>query len=904
MNAVSQNPVTRDDLPPIPSESSEDEDNSNGQLQKRNLFQSLQHNPSHVSPNASSLSIKSGTSSQAQQSDSSKLNTTTEKPRESISSNNSIDPPTYSNYSEISPNNPFIAKTPPPHPKRDAFAKAMMSAILRPKESMKFIGTHHDTTNDFAQPVTTSKSPVEVPSVTSSSNTTTNGNVVSSTPQEKEMPKSISESTSDSVEVVVYPKEHLSSTTVPMIQSSVTQTSRDDSVTHNDGNLDSDDQQNTSETNNRPDSTPITQSPSSTSKKLPEREIATVREISEDFALDKPSTSPNIQSPPLYSTTTDGNLISPKDNSPVRKVEARGKPDMNPLLNLATPNTRPPHLTLKKLPERDIAFISELSEDFASDKPSTSLNVQSPPLSSAITTSPDIQTPPLNSTTTDSNAISPKDNSPTPKDDSPTPKDDSPVRKVEAIRKPDMNPFLNLATPNTRPPHLTLKKLPERDIAFIRELCEDFASDKPSTSLNIQSPPLNSAITTSPDIQTPSLNSTTTDSNAISPKNNSPVRKVEATRRRKPDTSSFLLKLVAPQAVSKEVPEKVQPPTKTQPWRSPLLNLQSISESGDSLPSDDFTPAPDDILARKMEDLGRLRRMESRNLLAQSKTSPETLPSRTTATPKAELRPQLQTLQEDNSSEVATLLREAYKERQQTLQAQLDKAQAALRDVQAENKRLSSENQAQQRSISELKIALGQAKHEQENSVQINNQLHVATSSLTALNKEKKGWQDKLDSMQHKLSAAERQVRCLDHLTRHKLESRQEAGYGQPKRRGQSSSIPASTDVIGAMRALNEEIYQTCVQLVEGLERTALFSTSQKPQVRKVLGDYLTAMLEDQAKKKANSGGYNMLLMQTVLEVFMTHWCSSIIEAFYPQQESFADLLVELSAQTAKTSGK
>jgi hypothetical protein len=155
--------------------------------------------------------------------------------------------------------------------------------------------------------------------------------------------------------------------------------------------------------------------------------------------------------------------------------------------------------------------------------------------------------------------------------------------------------------------------------------------------------------------------------------------------------------------------------------------------------------------------------------------------------------------------------------------------------------------------------------------------------------------------MQDKVIAAERQVRCLDHLTRHKLESRQEAGYGLPKRRGQTASTPASTDVIGAMRALNEEIYQACVQFVEGLERTALFSTIQKAQVQKVLGNHLTLMMEDQAK--ATSSGYNMLLMQTVLEVFMTHWCSSIIEAFYPKQESFADLLVQLSTQTSYTSG-
>jgi DNA repair ATPase RecN len=235
--------------------------------------------------------------------------------------------------------------------------------------------------------------------------------------------------------------------------------------------------------------------------------------------------------------------------------------------------------------------------------------------------------------------------------------------------------------------------------------------------------------------------------------------------------------------------------------------------------------------------------------------------------------------------------------RQQALQTQLDKALTELRSVHAENKHLTRENQSQQRSISHLKIALD----ERDNSlIQINNQFRVATSSLTLLNNEKKEWQDKFDSMQHRLNVAERRVRCLDHLTRRKLESRQEAGYGEPKRRGPFASIPASTDVIEAMRALNEEIYQTCVQFAENLERPAVFLTKKKPQVQ-VLGDHLTAMMEEQGEKATSD--YNLLLMQTVLEVFMTHWCSSIIEAFYPQQESFADLLVRLSAQTTETSG-
>ena len=557
-----------------------------------------------------------------------------------------------------------MTNTLPPDPTRNEFWQ--ISVPLRRKNAIKPKGTHHNNKIYFGQPLTRPKSPPNFLSVTSSSNTVTTNGGVSSTPQVKETPEFWANPTSDSFEVVVYPVEHFSSTSVShrsydvaMKQPSVTQMSHshNDSAIYSNDNLDN--QQYSSETNSCPVSTPIT------------------------------------HPPPLISTAT----------------------------------------------------------------------------------SPNIQTLPMNST-----------------------------------------------------------------------------------------------------------------SNPISPLNNGPVRKVDA--RRKPNMISFLLNLVIPQ-------EKVQPPKQ--------LSLQRFCESGDSLPSDGFTSAPDDILAWKIEELGRLKRLELRslNLEAQSRRASETLSSRTTAIPKAELRPQPQILQEGNLSDLATsrLLREAYVGQQQALQTQLDNTLAELRDVQAENERLTSENESQQRSISHLKIALDE---QSESLIQVNNQLRVATSSLVLLNEEKKGWQDKLDSMQHKLYAAERQVRCLDHLTRHKLESRQEAGYyGQPKRRGPFASIPASRDVIEAMRALNEEIYQTCVQFADGLERTVVFSTKQKSQVQKVLGDHLTSMMENHAKK-GTSSGYNMLLMQTVLEVFMTHWCSSIIEAFYPQQESFADLLVQLSAQTTtrKTSGK
>ena len=437
---------------------------------------------------------------------------------------------------------------------------------------------------------------------------------------------------------------------------------------------------------------------------------------------------------------------------------------------------------------------------------------------------------------------------------------------VEEMFNSSSDPKSNITdpTPITQPPPLTSSSITSQT-----QVPGEFPLDEPSTSPSVQS------------------------------KDNTPDKKG-----RKPSSSSmspFLLALATPQSPSTEVPEKVE---QTKALRKPTpRSLEPIGESSDPLsPDSPSILSPEEVLARKMEQLGRMRRMESRNHIAQSRASPE-VTSQRSSQPRTELRPQLQTLQEDPSSDVAAMLREAYVERQQAIQTQLDNALAQLRDVRADNNRLTNENQAQQRTISQLKTALDEAKQEQNSSAQLKTQLQVATSSLTVINREKKAWQDKLDSMQHKVNEAERRVRCLDHLTRQKLESRQEAAYGQPKRRGLFTSTPASPDVIGAMSALNEEIYQTCVQFVEGLERTTVYSSKQhKSQVRNVLGDHLTAMMEDQAKQTTSS--YNMLLMQAVLEVFMVHWCSSIIEAFYPTQESFADLLVELSAQTANTSGK
>ena len=106
-----------------------------------------------------------------------------------------------------------------------------------------------------------------------------------------------------------------------------------------------------------------------------------------------------------------------------------------------------------------------------------------------------------------------------------------------------------------------------------------------------------------------------------------------------------------------------------------------------------------------------------------------------------------------------------------------------------------------------------------------------------------------------------------------------------------------SMEVVGEVAALNEEILQLANIFVENLQRTTANPNAQSTQRAKfVIGEGMTKMMEAQA----NNGeqGFHFLLVQVALQVFMTSWCSSIIDGNYPQQLSFTDLLLEMSAQS------
>jgi hypothetical protein len=169
--------------------------------------------------------------------------------------------------------------------------------------------------------------------------------------------------------------------------------------------------------------------------------------------------------------------------------------------------------------------------------------------------------------------------------------------------------------------------------------------------------------------------------------------------------------------------------------------------------------------------------------------------------------------------------------------------------------------------------------------------------------KEKDSWQGQMDSMQQRLSDAERRVRCLDIVTRQKYEAKLDgsgSAVGRSMKLHFSPHVKGpSMDVVTSVTIFNEEVLQTASYIVEHLEEsqsnTALYMPNEVARAKEIWGEKVVMMLQNEAQ---SSGRLNILLLKNCLEVFMTHWCAHIVEGWYPKQPSFSDILVELSAQT------
>ncbi|KAF8912202.1 hypothetical protein CPB84DRAFT_762411 [Gymnopilus junonius] len=374
-----------------------------------------------------------------------------------------------------------------------------------------------------------------------------------------------------------------------------------------------------------------------------------------------------------------------------------------------------------------------------------------------------------------------------------------------------------------------------------------------------------------------------------------------------------------------------------------FLMLQPIVKSGNNLSppppkpsSSGFTPSTlgvDSSFAKRMEETGRLRRLQSQKNIAPDATGlwPLSLspnPSQSSLTPgksalngsahpkirlegdvlsphsASSVPPSFKAVQtkinelsqSDDQDALHEFLERTLRELEETqreaalvkAQSNLDKIrlEEQLKDANEEVAALRKENELQKKEIATFE-----------------KQLKNKERDVLRLSMEKQNWQEQLDTMHHRLNQAERQMRCLDHLTRSKVEARVEGVYGPTRRAKLLSPIKEpSVEVMGALSALNEEILQSANLLVENLERTkSAYPTSDDTTLaRTMLGSKVTTMVQAQANDRSKA--FRFLLMQVVLEVFMVNWCTSIIEGWYPKQQSFADLLIEMNSKVATSS--
>ncbi|KAF4614793.1 hypothetical protein D9613_002544 [Agrocybe pediades] len=328
--------------------------------------------------------------------------------------------------------------------------------------------------------------------------------------------------------------------------------------------------------------------------------------------------------------------------------------------------------------------------------------------------------------------------------------------------------------------------------------------------------------------------------------------------------------------------------------------LQSIPEKETSATSVRFSFVLDESIAKKMSEAGRLRRTQSQNLnsVANSRAQKPTSepPNSTQELPCGEVT---QSLPLPPSTDPHGDCRRDLK----TLRDLYDRQRAELKESQETIQRLKAENLREKahlsKSVQEANILRQEHKTSGQRISTLKEHLSMVTTELNNLKKEKQGWQGQLDAMQHRVQQAEHRVRCLDNLTRLKLEAREDGAFGSVKRTKnfQTSNQKANAKVIDLVVSLNEGILQYAT-LAESIGQKVNFPVSSphaRSRSREILGSKLTTILK---KYCSLSSDFRRILMQVLFELFMVYWCTQIIEGWYPKQKCFADVLLEFSQST------
>lgn len=166
--------------------------------------------------------------------------------------------------------------------------------------------------------------------------------------------------------------------------------------------------------------------------------------------------------------------------------------------------------------------------------------------------------------------------------------------------------------------------------------------------------------------------------------------------------------------------------------------------------------------------------------------------------------------------------------------------------------------------------------------------LNKLGTSFNSLKIEKKTWQGRMDTLRHTTISAERRVRMLNHIVASKFDTETTAdGLSRIRRGNNTKPQTPSQEVLQAVERLNKMISNVASLLAPyflGCVTTPTWSPNIK-RCKMVFGHWITSAMLMKAYD-------HTWFLHSLIQMFLVDWCRAIIEAWYPKQKSFSELLM------------
>lgn len=158
-------------------------------------------------------------------------------------------------------------------------------------------------------------------------------------------------------------------------------------------------------------------------------------------------------------------------------------------------------------------------------------------------------------------------------------------------------------------------------------------------------------------------------------------------------------------------------------------------------------------------------------------------------------------------------------------------------------------------------------------------------AEFNALKDEKRIWQGRMDTLLHTAISAERRVRMLNHIAASKPDTKTEADGQSRIRRGNNTKPQTpSQEALQAIERLNKIISDVASLLGPFFSSTQGWSPNIK-RCKMVFGHWVTSAM-------LRKGCEHPWFLHSIIQMFLVDWCRAIIEAWYPKQKSFSELLM------------